>query len=108
MDTTMQMRAAIPARIDRLPLSREIWGIMLLAGVAWLGEAYDVGVIGSVLPSLQQEFQLGAFSGGLPAIASTPRLVVRVIPPGWVAGQRGRKEIPITRTALDSGGSLVS
>jgi hypothetical protein len=39
MDTTIQMRMAIPARIDRLPLSREIWGIMLLAGVAWLVES---------------------------------------------------------------------
>src|SRR5437879_5743595 len=44
---------------------------MLLAGVAWLVESYDVGVIGSVLPSLQKEFQLGAFSVGLLAIAST-------------------------------------
>ena len=43
MDTTIQMRSAIPARIDRLPLSREIWSIMLLAGVAWLVESYDVG-----------------------------------------------------------------
>jgi hypothetical protein len=32
MDTTMQMRLAISARIDRLPLGREIWGMMLLAG----------------------------------------------------------------------------
>ncbi|TMC89461.1 MAG: hypothetical protein E6J10_01120, partial [Chloroflexi bacterium] len=61
MDTTMQMRQTISARIDRLPLSREIWSIMLLAGVAWLVESYDVGIIGSVLPSLQKEFQLGAF-----------------------------------------------
>ena len=49
MDTTIQMRMTIPARIDRLPLSREIWGIMLLAGVAWLVESYDVGVKGRTI-----------------------------------------------------------
>ena len=55
MDTAIREQEAIPARIDRLPVSREIWGIMLLAGIAWLVESYDVGVIGSVLPSLQLE-----------------------------------------------------
>ena len=99
MDTTMQMRPAISARIDRLPLSREIWGIMLLAGVAWLVESYDVGVIGSVLPSLQKEFQLGAFSVGLLAIASTLGIVIGVIPAGWMADTIGRKKILITGTA---------
>lgn len=53
MDTTVQMRPAISGRIDRLPLSREIWGIMVLAGVAWLVESYDVGVTGiDTLPLL--------------------------------------------------------
>jgi putative MFS transporter len=107
MDTTIQMRSAIPARIDRLPLSREIWGIMLLAGVAWLVESYDVGVIGSVLPSLQKEFQLGAFSVGLLAIASTLGIVIGVIPAGWMADTIGRKKILITGTAWYSVFSLL-
>src|SRR5947207_1234127 len=95
MDTTIRAQEAIPARIDRLPVSREIWGIMLLAGVAWLVESYDVGVIGSVLPSLQKEFQLGAFSVGLLAIASTLGIVIGVIPAGWMADSIGRKKILI-------------
>ena len=49
MDTTIRAQEAIPARIDRLPLSREIWGIMLLAGVAWLVDSYDVGVKGRTI-----------------------------------------------------------
>jgi MFS transporter, putative metabolite:H+ symporter len=99
VDTTIQTRMTIPARIDRLPLSREIWGIMLLAGVAWLVESYDVGVIGNVLPSLQKEFQLGALSVGLLAIASTLGIVISVIPAGWLADTIGRKKILITGTA---------
>ena len=59
METTIRVQVPIPARIDRLPVSREIWGIMLLAGVAWLVESYDVGVIGSMLPSLQRNFSSG-------------------------------------------------
>src|SRR5947209_1870244 len=107
MDTTMQMRAAIPARIDRLPLSREIWSIMVLGGVAWLVESYDVGVIGRVLPSLQKELQLGAFSVGRLAIASTLGIVIGVIPAGWMADTIGRKKILIFGTAWYSLFSLL-
>src|SRR5439155_11058743 len=107
MDTTIQMRSAIPARIDRLPVSREVWGIMLLAGVAWLVESYDVGIIGSVLPSLQREFHLGTFSVGLLAIASTLGIVISVIPAGWLADNIGRKKILIIGTAWYSVFSLL-
>src|SRR5256884_333344 len=107
MDTTIRAQVANPARIDRLPVSREIWGIMLLAGVAWLVESYDVGVIGSVLPSLQKEFQLGAFSVGLLAIASTLGIVIGVIPAGWMADTIGRKKILIIGTAWYSVFSLL-
>jgi len=88
-------------------MSREIWGIMLLAGVAWLVESYDVGVIGSVLPSLVKEFHLGAFSEGLLAIASTLGIVISVIPAGWLADNIGRKKILITGTAWYSVFSLL-
>ena len=107
MDTTIRAQVTIPARIDRLPVSREIWGIMLLAGVAWLVESYDVGVIGSVLASLQKEFQLGAFSVGLIAIASTLGIVISVIPAGWLADNIGRKKILIIGTAWYSVFSLL-
>ena len=99
MVTTAQFQRAIPERIDRLPLSRGIWRIMLLAGIAWLVESYDIGVIGNVLPSLQKQFQLNAFSIGLLAIASTLGIVVAIIPAGWMADKIGRKKILIIGTA---------
>jgi MFS transporter, putative metabolite:H+ symporter len=99
VDTTLREQEAIPARIDRLPMSREIWGIMLLAGIAWLVESYDVGVVGSVLPSLVKQFHLGAISLGLLAIASTLGIVISVIPAGWLADTIGRKKILIIGTA---------
>ncbi len=74
---------AIAERIDRLPISREIWRIMLLAGIAWLVESYDIGIIGNVLPSLTKQFQLGAFAVGVLAIASTLGIVVAIIPALW-------------------------
>ena len=93
MDTASRFQQAIPERVDRLPLSREIWRILLLAGVAWLIESYDIGLIGSVLPSLKEQYQLSEFSSGLLAIVSTLGIVIAIVPAGWLADRIGRKQI---------------
>jgi len=90
---------SIAARIDRLPLTREIWLIMLMVGIAWLIESYDIGVIGNTLPALEKQFQIGAFSQGLLAIASTLGIVAAVIPAGLLADRLGRKKILVIGTA---------
>lgn len=91
--------SSLTARIDRLPLTREIWLIMFMVGIAWLIESYDIGVIGNVLPALEKQFQIGAFSQGLLAIASTLGIVAAVIPAGFLADKLGRKKILVIGTA---------
>ncbi|MCL5950606.1 MAG: MFS transporter [Chloroflexi bacterium] len=88
----------IAARIDRLPMSREIWLSMFLAGIAWLVESYDIGVISSALPSLQKQFGLDAFGVGTLAIASTLGIVISVIPAGSLADRVGRKTMLVIGT----------
>jgi putative MFS transporter len=107
MNSTLAERAAIPERIDRLPVSREIWGIMLLAGIAWLVESYDIGVIGNVLPSLEKQFSLNPFSIGVLAIASTLGIVVSIIPAGMLADRVGRKKMLVIGTAWYSIFTLI-
>jgi putative MFS transporter len=107
MDSTASERGAIPERIDRLPVSREIWSIMLLAGIAWLVESYDIGVIGNVLPSLEKQFALNAFSIGVLAIASTLGIVVSIIPAGIMADRVGRKRMLVIGTAWYSIFTLI-
>lgn len=89
---------AIPARIDRLPMSRELWRILLLAGIAWLVESYDIGVIGNVLPSLEKAYTLSTFEIGLLATASTLGIVVAIVPAGRLADAIGRKRVLILGT----------
>jgi len=93
------MDYAIPQRLDRLPMSRELWRVLILAGLAWLIESYDIGVIGAILPSVKQDFGLGSSGQGLVAIASTLGIVVAVIPSGWLADQIGRKRMLMIGTA---------
>jgi putative MFS transporter len=97
-DTLHDDSSAIPARIDRLPVSREIWRIILLAGIAWLLESYDIGVVGTILPSLKRQFDLSTSMVALLAVVSTIGIVVAVFPAGWLADRFGRKKVLLVGT----------
>ncbi|GHO46121.1 MFS transporter [Ktedonospora formicarum] len=99
MPVAVQSSQNIAARIDRLPLSREIWRILFLAGIAWLLESYDIGVIGTVLPTIERQFQLDTFAVGWLATISTLGIVVAIIPAGWLVDRVGRKNMLALGTA---------
>ena len=99
---------AIPERIDRMPMTREFWRVLLLAGVAWLIESYDIGIVGNVLPSLQRQYSLDAFMVGVLATASTLGIVVAVAPAGHLADRFGRKKLLVFGTAWYAAASLFS
>jgi putative MFS transporter len=99
MEQAFQNRKAIPARIDRLPLSRELATILLLAGLAWLIESYDIGIVGNILPLLEQQYHLTTLYIAVLAVASTLGIVVAIIPAGWLADAIGRKKVLMMGTA---------
>lgn len=99
MYTATQLQRAIPERIDRLPASRETWRILLLAGIAWLIESYDIGIMGNALPSLTAQYHLSSFLIGAVTTASNLGLVLAIIPAGRLADTIGRKKVLILGTA---------
>lgn len=86
-------------RIDALPLSRAVWQILLLAGIAWLIESYDIGVIGNVLPILKQRYALGSAAVGILVASSTLGIVTALLPGGRIADRVGRKPVLVAGTA---------
>jgi Sugar phosphate permease len=98
MYTAAEFQNAIPERLDRLPLSRTTWRIMLLVGVAWLIESYDIGIIGNALPLLAAQYHLDSFTKGLLSTISTLGIVVAILPSGWLADRVGRKRILVFGT----------
>ncbi len=98
MYTAAQLKRAIPERIDRLPASRELWRILLLAGIAWLIKSYDIGIMGNALPSLATQYHLSSFLTGTLTTISTVGLVIAIIPAGRLADRIGRKQVLILGT----------
>lgn len=85
-------------RLDRLPASRWLTGVMAILFLGWLVESYDIGLTGSVLPSLVSVYHLSTGMKSLTSISSSAGVVLGIVPAGWLADRFGRKRVMIGGT----------
>jgi putative MFS transporter len=91
--------AAITARLDRLPATRQVWTMVVLLSLGGFFEFYDLFFTGYVVPGLVREGLLRDISVGLftgPAVfpaATFAGLFVGTLVFGFVADKYGRRSI---------------
>jgi putative MFS transporter len=85
-------------RLDRLPMSRWLTGVMAVLFLGWLVESYDIGLTGSVLPSLTSIYHLSTGMKSLTSISASAGIVIGIVPAGWLADRIGRKRVMIGGT----------
>ena len=90
--------AGAAERLDRLPVSRWLTGVMAVLFLGWLVESYDIGLTGSVLPSLTSVYHLSTGMKSLASISSSAGVVIGIVPAGWIADRIGRKRVMIGGT----------
>lgn len=83
----------IGKRMDRLPVTRFTWGVVILGSLAWFIESLSIGAMGVVLPVLKKVMTLTTSDVGVLAVASTFGIVVGLIPAGRLSDLYGRKTI---------------
>lgn len=88
------------ARLDRLPITRSVVLIIVLSMAVWVVEAFDIGIVGTVVLSLKGVLHLGPSRVGILAIASTAGIAVGLIPSGRLADIFGRRSVLIWGVAL--------
>ncbi len=87
------------ARLDRLPPSNWLRGILGLLFLSWFVEAYDIGLTGSVLPSLTHQYALGTALKMFASISANIGIVIGIVPAGRLADRYGRRNVLIIGTA---------
>lgn len=81
------------ARLDRTPLTRTVIRILVLLALVWLAEAFDIGIVGTVLTVLKGSWHLTASQLGWLGISSTIGVVIGLIPAGILSDKIGRRKV---------------
>jgi putative MFS transporter len=75
---------------------------MAILFLGWLVESYDIGLTGSVLPSLTALYHLNTGLKSVVSISSSAGVVLGIVPAGFLADRVGRKRVMVGGTVVYS------
>jgi putative MFS transporter len=96
------------ARLDRVPLNRFHWRLLILSGLGWMFDAMDVLMLSFLLTPIRGEFKLDATGVGLVASATFVGMFIGAASAGRLADRYGRRAVFTTTLVIFSVGSLLS
>ncbi|MFC0596221.1 MFS transporter [Thermus composti] len=96
------------ARLERLPLGRPHYRLLLLLGLGWALDAMDVGLISFTLPALSREFGLSPVQAGLLGSVGLLGMLFGALLGGRLADRFGRKAVVGYSLFLAGLGSLLT
>ncbi|MGD0216214.1 MAG: MFS transporter [Desulfobaccales bacterium] len=96
------------ARLDRAPVTRSIKIIIGLLMLAWIIEAFDIGIIAPAILIIKSSWHATAKEIGLLGSAGTFGIVIGLLPAGWFADHYGRKKVLVIGIVIFSLFTLAS
>src|SRR5258708_11839613 len=96
------------ARLDRVPLNRFHWRLLIVAGFGWMFDAMDVILIAFLVTPIKTEFKLDATQTGFVVSAGFVGMFFGAAISGRLADRRGRKTVLQVTLVLFSIGALLS
>ena len=97
----------ISQRLERLPMTKTMWKILLLVGVGWMFDAMDQGMVAGVLAAVGQTWELSALQQSMLASAGTFGMILGAALSGAAADRWGRRAVILFTLLLYSVGSLL-
>lgn len=93
MKTDQAAEINLLSRLNRTPATRSVYMIAAVLVFAWIVEAFDVGIVSSLMIVLSELFTLDASSKGLLGASAAFGVVLGLIPAGRLADRFGRKRL---------------
>lgn len=84
---------SISQRIEKLPVTPMLWKVLFLAGIGWLFDAMDQGMVSGVMAAIGKSWRLTPADLGLLGSASAVGMAVGAAIAGMVADKWGRKTV---------------
>lgn len=99
---------SLSARLDRLPLSKPHYALLLIGGLGYTFDGMDNAVIAFLLPDVKEAFSLASAQLGLVASAAPFGFLFGAFLAGYVGDKVGRKKVMMYALALYALASLVA
>jgi putative MFS transporter len=96
------------ARLDRLPLSRPHYRLLLIGGLGYTFDAMDTAVVAFLLPSVREVWQLGNAELGLIGSAAPFGFLFGAVAAGLLGDRIGRKKVMMYALAFYAVFSVVA
>jgi putative MFS transporter len=96
------------ARLDRTPLNRFHWRLLVASGLGWMFDAMDVILIAFLVAPIRAEFGLDATQTGLVVSAGFVGMFLGAAVAGRLADRIGRKTVFQVTLVVFSAGALLS
>ena len=101
------MRASVPDRLERLPLTNYQRRIFALIAAAWLFDSIDLAMLTFVLGSIKTDFGLSTQQAGLLATMSFVGMAIGASASGMLSDKFGRKVMLQTSILIYGGASIL-
>ncbi len=85
--------SSISQRIERLPVTPMLWKVLFLAGIGWLFDAMDQGMVAGVMAAIGKSWKLTPADLGLLGSASAVGMAIGAAVAGMVADKYGRRKV---------------
>lgn len=95
------------ARLERLPVGRFQYKLLMMGGLGYMFEAWDAGIIAFILPALRAQWQLTSLQVGYLASSTYVGFLVGALVAGAIGDRFGRKNVMLWALVLFCLASLV-
>ncbi|MHB1651320.1 MAG: MFS transporter [Desulfitobacteriaceae bacterium] len=99
---------SISERVERLPVTRTLWQVLLLTGIGWLFDAMDQGMVAGVMASIGKGWHLQPAQLGLLGSAGAAGMAIGAAFAGMAADRWGRRTVILFTLLIYGVGSGLS
>jgi putative MFS transporter len=99
---------SVLARLDRLPLSRPHWNLMVIGGLGFTFDGADNALVAFLMPSIGTEWGLGNSALGVLAAATPIGYLVGAVLAGFIGDRIGRKPVMLWALGIYTSFTIIA
>src|SRR5258706_14221646 len=107
-DHSQARKTDVTTRLDRLPWSPFHRYVAIALGIVWLLDAFEVNIIGSVLPTIQRYFNLGSLESSLVVSVWLIGVMFGAFFFGYLSDRFGRRPLFMITLSLYAVSTLIA